>query len=366
MKIDNANLAHIPENITDHISSLPSLVVKKYSEDGANGYTFICENLILNKRVVYKYCPRVDGSSEFIEPQTLSSLNHPGILRVSSAEILDEDYFYILTDYCQNGNLQNYIYENNISLDTVIDIITSLCNSASYLHSKSIIHRDLKPSNIFIDEDGGVIIGDFGSARYVGEDGFGNSKSQHSLIFRPPESFDSGLYSAKSDLYQIGIVLYLLLGGSLDYDGKSYLNKIQIKKMEEISCPIDRQIYNNSIIEEKIKKGKIFDFGSFGDHIPSGMKSIVKKMLSSDPALRHSSLSEVVSLLAKERDSLIPWVQEGKSIIAIGSTSVKVTLEEGGRVNVYKKRTNSWRKVSAPGDLGMKDAIRQAKEIYRR
>lgn len=80
------------------------------------------------------------------------------------------------------------------------------------VHSQGYLHRDIKLENIFWDEERNIYkLGDFGIARYVGEegaetavftDGYGAPEIERSL---------SSSYNLTADIYSFGIVLFLLL-----------------------------------------------------------------------------------------------------------------------------------------------------------
>ncbi len=77
-------------------------------------------------------------------------------------------YFYIVTEYCNGGDLRNLLdsdeEDNETKEKTILEMFWQICEGFKYLRKFDIIHRDLKPSNILI-HNGGFKIADFGLAK---------------------------------------------------------------------------------------------------------------------------------------------------------------------------------------------------------
>ena len=69
-------------------------------------------------------------------------------------------------EYVCNGNLYEYLKNNNLKLDIKIKIFKEVCNAVKFVHKKGYIHRDIKPENILLDENLSPKLSDFGSTVY--------------------------------------------------------------------------------------------------------------------------------------------------------------------------------------------------------
>jgi serine/threonine protein kinase len=86
-----------------------------------------------------------------------------------------------------------------------------------HIHSKRIVHRDIKPENLFLDNDGHIVLGDFGLARKLtcgentipGDDMFGTP------AYTPPEIFMGDAYGCEVDIWAFGVMLYELITGKV-------------------------------------------------------------------------------------------------------------------------------------------------------
>jgi serine/threonine protein kinase len=99
-----------------------------------------------------------------------------------------------------------------------------------HTHAKRIVHRDVKPENVFIDNDGHIILGDFGLARKLRakedtvmiDDMFGTP------AYTPPEIFVGKPYGLEVDLWAFGVMLYELITGNVNFVFPSYPNQLLI------------------------------------------------------------------------------------------------------------------------------------------
>lgn len=114
---------------------------------------------------------------------------------------------YLITEKIHGKSLQDYI-ENGEDF-SVRDTMRYLVAIVRQIHKKGIIHCDIKPSNIILDEQGRVILVDFGSACYKKA-----KKSKLAFVSRgysAPELYQDGRIDCKTDIYSIGAVLYYML-----------------------------------------------------------------------------------------------------------------------------------------------------------
>ena len=100
------------------------------------------------------------------EIAVLSQLNHPNILKFLDSKIENEDKYWIATEYCEGGDLEQYIEKSaSIKKETILFWFKELLSALSYLQEQNKMHRDLKPHNFLFSKEGELKLCDFGFSR---------------------------------------------------------------------------------------------------------------------------------------------------------------------------------------------------------
>lgn len=166
------------------------------------------------------------------EYELLSKVNHENVVKLLAIEEeSDTPHKILIMELCTGGSLYNILDDpaNSFGLeeDEFLLVLKHLTAGMKHLRDMNIIHRDLKPGNImkFISEDGQAIykLTDFGAARELEEDQqfvslYGTEEYLHPEIYakavlkKPVKSF-----SAKVDLWSIGVTLFHIATGSLPF-----------------------------------------------------------------------------------------------------------------------------------------------------
>ena len=171
------------------------------------------------------------------EIEMLRTLDHQNIINIF--EFYEGNYnFYIVTEYCQSGNLADKINKTNIlmSESQASVIIFQILSAINYCHQRNIIHRDLKPENIMLDNNTKsgypyIKIIDFGTSK------FREKEYEDELIGSPyymaPEVIDKK-YNNKCDIWSIGIILYFIMTKKKPFTGFSLEEIFSSIKDDEI------------------------------------------------------------------------------------------------------------------------------------
>jgi serine/threonine-protein kinase len=154
------------------------------------------------------------------ELRFLLSLQHPNIVTCRALEHTSTGR-YLVMDYCEGGTMRGLMAEESrLSLPHAISLVKDLLAGLDHAHSRGIVHCDIKPENILVqlDPQGWTArISDFGIARLSQE-----IKVQEGVTGSPaymaPERF-YGQYSAASDLYSVGILMFELMTGYRPFSG---------------------------------------------------------------------------------------------------------------------------------------------------
>lgn len=150
------------------------------------------------------------------EAQILTTLDHPGIVRLFETGNTPEGHPYFVTEYVDGMNLHQAIHQQTLDVPRILDITAQICTALRFAHSRGIIHRDIKPANILLTHDGRVKLCDFGLARPLSgwhSAGFTLTRTMMGTPdYMAPEQ-KRGEGDHRIDLFSLGITLYEMLCG---------------------------------------------------------------------------------------------------------------------------------------------------------
>ena len=196
----------------------------------------------------------LDGkTSKFKE---LHGLDHPNIVNIVDI-FLEAHFLNVITEYCSGGKLLDKIeMRNNLTEKVIIDWLKQISSALIYLHSLEIIHKHLTPAEIlFVDSS------DDSSIKITGIGKTGHE--QYINLYRAPETFRGNYYKA-SDIWSLGIILYILASGNPPYQD----NQNEDEYLIQITT-------NPPPFKERV-----------WDRISPGTKSLIQSMLTKDHTQR--------------------------------------------------------------------------------
>ncbi|MGR8998498.1 MAG: protein kinase domain-containing protein [Gammaproteobacteria bacterium] len=191
--------------------------VKSVLGKGGFGATYLVEDLRLSgKRRAIKEVPEL--LFDEYETTLLSRLNHPSIPDIIDRCVVDGMVCLVLEfggSRTLGGERKQYP-ERRIPQVKLLPWMRQLCEVLIYLHSQDppIIHRDLKPDNILLDENGRIMLIDFGIAKESKPATMTRTLGRAATHgFSPPEQAMGTGTDERSDIYALAATLYALLTG---------------------------------------------------------------------------------------------------------------------------------------------------------
>lgn len=169
------------------------------------------------------------------EVKLMECIDNPYIVKVYDF-IEDGESFYFILEYCGGGDLSQYIKKGKIPEEKAKVFSSQLADGLQYLKSRDIVHRDLKPQNIMLDTHHETVkITDFNFARELLDNELAETLCG-SPLYMAPEIIANNDYTAKADLWSIGLIIYEMVYGRHPYqESKSIidlLDKIYNKHIE--------------------------------------------------------------------------------------------------------------------------------------
>jgi len=352
--------------LPDEIAQVLKLLEAKYnfqksSEKGRNGYLFIARNRVLDRKVAIKFYYWADGTREHIEPKSLDSIGSSSVIEVLDAALVGAEWAMFVTPFYNNGDLDHFRETNQFGLRDAIRFTASLLDGVAALHQKGFVHRDLKPENLLVSDDVTPIIADFGSVGLIPEGQTDVPGSGHAVLYRPPESFSSGRYDRRGDLYQCGMVFFQVLGGKLPYADDAYLSDPERKAYKAYTEAGD-YFQRSKLVDTAIKKracdGTLLDLKSLPFFVPRNVKQVIRKATAVDPSDRYNTASEFMSALTTLTHRVTDWQYEEAEPMAVDGRTRYRTVKTEMLYIVEQNKGNGWRKIPGINPGALKEQLK--------
>jgi serine/threonine protein kinase len=325
---------------------------------GANGYLWFAKNRISQAEVAIKFYAGEPGDHRHDEPRILSTIDSPNILPIHDARNVSDDWAYFITPRCPGGDIDDLITRRP-SVHDAIDVILGISHGVSAIHAQGMVHRDLKPANIVM-EGGTPRIADFGSVRLLDSGSNETTASQHSALYRPPESFATNRYSRSGDVYQIGLLAYQLLGGLLPYDGIRYLSPRDLKKYAAIRDRVDQSLFIDSVLRRRAETGTLIDLSSLQPWISNSAKRVLRAMTHPNPRQRLASVADVAASMLKLRAGLQDWrYVEQTAQLVLEDRTIELRPTTSGLHEAFQKKTGAFRKMPGTERSTLADLVKR-------
>ena len=188
------------------------------------------------------------------ELEIIPKFTHLNVINVKCI-FEDDNNFYIIMDYCENGELFDHIVKNHSLNDNETALFFyQLINGVEHIHNNNVVHRDLKPENLLLTKLNILKIIDFGLSNHGGT--LLHTKCG-SPSYAAPEIIKGFPYDGyKTDIWCCGIITYAMICGYLPFEGEE-----------------NKEIFSN------ILKGKL----EFPEHVPENIEYIIREMLNEEP-----------------------------------------------------------------------------------
>ncbi len=259
------------------------------------------------------------------EAQAAASIQHPNTVSVTDFGESADGVFYLVMEYVEGETLHKLLRrEGTLPVKRAVRLLRQIADGVDAAHDLNILHRDLKPANIFIMQkgkggDGFVKVGDFGLAKIMSQTVTDASSmatpSSRGIIgtpeFMSPEQMQPEMgVDKRADLYALGTIAYLMLGGKTPFTGE--LMQLVMQKVMHTPPPLS----------------------SLRSDVPGDVDRVIMSALAIDPKDRPTSVAQwIADLEAASED-----IDESKRT---GASRLVVMAPVGAEVYVNDERKGS-------------------------
>lgn len=214
------------------------------------------------------------------EARIVGQLSHPRIVKLHDMGIDETSGApYLVMEYVVGQTLEKHIGAKKTDPQQAFSWGAALARALAYAHEQGIVHGDIKPANIMINQDGRVMLTDFGIARFAAHmTQVGSLRGTPAYL--APEQIEGKPTDGRSDLFSLGIVLYQLATGQRPFQSDSV----------EAVCG-------------QILKAKITPPTKVNPALPHAFDGIVARCLARNPEDRYANgelLSTALEAVARE------------------------------------------------------------------
>jgi eukaryotic-like serine/threonine-protein kinase len=239
------------------------------------------------------------------ERETLARLSHPNIAPLHDGGVSADGLPYFTLEFVEGEPITRWCDARRLDVRGRVRLILKVCEAVEYAHRNLIVHRDLKPSNILVTGEGEPKLLDFGIAKPLVQDtgadaltGAGNRLMTPE--YAAPEQVLGDPITTATDVYALGILIYVLLCGRMPYRSVALGNSGLIAAiLQENPEPLSRAL------EREALSGPDSDRGA-------GMPTIAAARGASPQVLKRALRGDIERIvqraLAKTLDARYPTV----------------------------------------------------------
>jgi serine/threonine-protein kinase len=260
------------------------------------------------------------------EAQAAASIQHPNTVSVTDFGESADGIFYLVMEYVEGEPLHKLLRrEGTLPVKRAVSLLRQIADGVDAAHDLGILHRDLKPANIFIMQkgkggDGFVKVGDFGLAKIMNQtvtDAASHaSPSSRGIIgtpeFMSPEQMQPEMgVDKRADLYALGTIAYLMLGGKTPFTGD--LMQLVMQKVMNKPAPLS----------------------TLRSDIPADVDNVIMRALETDPEARPASVCEWMSELEAAAQDVEERQRSGLSrLVVLAPANSEVYVNDERKASV--------------------------------
>lgn len=222
--------------------------------------------------------------------------------------------FYVVQVYAKGGDVFDRLAQRvSYTEKDARDLSIVLLKTMKQLHKRQIIHRDLKPENLLLKEKGDdteILVADFGFAKHVPEEGLKTRCGTPAFV--APEILVGDRYNTQADMWSVGCLLYMLIGGYPPFQDE-----------------------NHRGLFRKIRAADFTFHDIYWENVSVHAKQLISKLLTVDPQLRLSAESSLLTTWLEVHDEHLSVRDLSGSIDEIKRFSARRKLKSAMHVVMW-------------------------------
>ena len=260
------------------------------------------------------------------EAQAAASIQHPNTVSVTDFGDTADGVFYLVMEFVEGETLHKLLRrEGTLPVKRAVRLLRQIADGVDAAHDLGILHRDLKPANIFLMQkgkggDGFIKVGDFGLAKIINQtvtDFSSNATpSSRGIIgtpeFMSPEQMQPEVgVDVRADVYALGTIAYLMLGGRTPFSGD--MMQLVMQKIMHKAPPLS----------------------SIRTDIPADVEHVIMRSLEINPGDRHASVADWIGDLEQASADVDEAKRSGGTrLIILAPSEAEVYVDDERKASV--------------------------------
>jgi tetratricopeptide (TPR) repeat protein len=227
------------------------------------------------------------------ERRILTQLDHPQIARVFDGGTTADGRPYFVMEHVEGRPITEYCDEENLSISRRLELFLAVCSAVHFAHQNLVVHRDLKPANILVTRAGVPKLLDFGIAKLLDPD-----RTEPALtvlerrpmtpLYASPEQLRGKQVTTASDVYSLGVLLYLLLTGRPPYG---------------LTPPEGEELFK-AVCEDDPPRPSTVAGDMLRRRLAGDLDNIVLRAMQKDPQRRYASVEQLAEDIRRHLEGL--------------------------------------------------------------
>ncbi len=240
------------------------------------------------------------------EGRILGQLTHPHIAELIDAGVTANGEPYLVLESVDGKHIDEYCDQHQLHVDARVRLFLDVLSAVAHAHANLVVHRDIKPSNVLVRNDGEVKLLDFGIAKLLTEGADADKTTQLTVDgngpltpqFAAPEQITGGAVTTATDVYALGVLLYILLTGQHPAGTEPHSAAKLVKAIVETEPPLASEAAASAARKYQTeKRGTTFE--KLSRQLRGDLDTILAKALKKAPAERYGSVTALADDLRR-------------------------------------------------------------------